>query len=519
MDRKIRRWLVLWLITVLAMAAVATAETTKPVPATTAPLFTEVTLKKGSITQNVIATGSLRFDAAESLRLPEKVTLQTIEVKEGESVSKGQVLARYDEDALKVSLREARDALAAQEKGAAQLLAQQSSDQSIQTAVTGVVKQLNLEAGQMVQQTLEGRAAAVLSCNGLMQVSIEPSEPLILDQAVRVAVGTVTYTGSVARLKNDGSALITFSDARALIDETVQVTLNGNLIGEGKAQANLPYLLYTQSDGVVSSVSVSLNNKVNRNATIYRVSNAEPSREYLETLNDCEDLRQLVISYEEMLESPVFICEVDGIVAQVSAKEGAALQKGTELLKLYAGSALVLDVAVDELDILSVQPGHKGTASLDAIKNVQLPVSVEEISLLGNNNSGITTYTVTLSIQNDERLRSGMNGTATLKVGEALDSVLVPLAALMSDRSGSYVLLKNEGEVSETGAPGAKTYVKVGLSDASYAVVAEGLEEGDVVLVRNTALPSTQITQQMQPGLNNMMNPNRQGIPGGGRNP
>lgn len=519
MNRMKRNWLALTLITVLAMAAVTTAETTKPVPAATAPSFTEVALKKGSITQNVIAIGSLRFDGTESLKIPEKVTLQTIEVNEGESVSKGQILARYDEDALKASLREARNTLAAQEKTVAQLLAQQRSDQSIQTAVAGLVKQLNLETGQMVQQTLEGRAAAILSSNGLMQVSIEPSEPLTLDQVVRVAVGTVTYTGSVARLDNNGSALITFSDARALIDETVQVTLDGDLIGEGKAQVNMPYLLYTQSDGVVSSVSVSLNNKVNRNATIFRVSNAEPSREYMEALEDLDDLRHLVISYEEMLESPVFICEVDGIVAQVNAKEGAALQKGTELLSLYAGSALVLDVAVDELDILSVQPGHKGTASLDAIKNAQLPVSVEEISLLGNNNSGITTYTVTLSIQSDERLRSGMNGTATLKVGEALDSVLVPLAALMSDRNGSYVLMKKEGDVSATEAPGVKTYVKVGLSDASYAVVTEGLEEGDVVLVRNTALPSTQITQPMQPGLNNMMNPNRQGIPGGGRNP
>ena len=120
MDRKIRRWMVLWLITVLAMAAVATAETTKPVPAASAPSFTEVTLKKGSVTQNVIAIGSLRFDGTEGLKITEKVTLRTIEVNEGESVSKGQILARYDEDALKASLREARNTLATQEKTVAQ---------------------------------------------------------------------------------------------------------------------------------------------------------------------------------------------------------------------------------------------------------------------------------------------------------------------------------------------------------------------------------------------------------------
>lgn len=68
----------------------------------------------------MIAIGSLRFDGTEGLKITEKVTLRTIEVNEGESVSKGQILARYDEDALKASLREARNTLATQEKTVAQ---------------------------------------------------------------------------------------------------------------------------------------------------------------------------------------------------------------------------------------------------------------------------------------------------------------------------------------------------------------------------------------------------------------
>ncbi len=78
-----------------------------------------------------------------------------------------------------------------------------------------------------------------------------------------------------------------------------------------------------------------------------------------------------------------------------------------------------------------------------------------------------------------------MNGTVTLRVDEVSEAVLVPLAALMSDRGGNYVLLKGEGSQS----PGIKTYIDVGLSDANFAAVLEGLQENDVVLVRGEQMP------------------------------
>ncbi len=520
MNPNNKRKLALILSVLMMVMAASMAQATTASPTQAAPAYTEVTLMKGSITQNVIATGSLRFEGEMSLKLPETLTLEGIEVEAGEAVAKGQTLARYDLEAFKVSLEEARDALTAQNEAIVQLLAQQDSDQSIKTAVKGVVKQLNLNAGQMVQQTLKDQPAAILSANGKMQVMIKPSVPLSLGQDVRVKVSTQIQAGSVARLEDDGNALISFPDTRARIDEVVQVTLSGAVIGEGKAQVSLPYLLYTQIDGVVQSVSVKVNSSVTRNSTIYLVENAAPSEEYQKALTDREELRQNVLLLEELAANPVFVSQTDGVIAKVTAQEGVVMQKGAELLRLYADRVFVLDVAVDELDILSVKEGQWGVAALDAITGVQLPVQVKGISLLGNSSSGITSYTVTLSVQEDERLLSGMNGTATLTVGEVQDTVLVPLGALMSDRKGNYVLLKDESAATDSAqAQGIKTYVEVGLSDANYAAVLEGLSEGDVVLMQSSAALSTQETRQSQPGFGTMMNPDRQFSPGGGQRP
>lgn len=520
MNPNKRKALALVLSGLMTVMAVSMAQATTASPTQAAPAYTEVTLMKGSITQNVIATGSLRFEGEISLKLPEALTLEGIDVKAGEAVVKGQTLARYDVEALKASLEEARDALTVQDEAIVQLLAQQDSDQSIKTAVKGVVKQLNLNAGQMVQQTLKGQPSAILSANGLMQVMIKPTAPLVLGQDVRVKVGTQVQAGSVARLMDDGNALISFPDTRAMIDEVVQVMLSGAAIGEGKSQVSLPYLLYTQIDGVVESVSVKVNSSVTRNSVIYLVQNAAPSEEYQKALTDREELRQNVLLLEGLAANPVFVSPKDGVIAEVTAQEGAAMQKGAELLRLYADRVFVLDVAVDELDILSVKAGQWGMAALDAITDAQLPVQVKGISLLGNSSGGITSYTVTLSIQEDERLLSGMNGTATLTVGEVQDTVLVPLGALMSDRNGNYVLLKDESAAAgSAGAQGTKTYVEVGLSDADYAAVLEGLSEGDIVLMQSSAALSTQETRLAQPGFGTMMNPDRQFNPGGGQRP
>ena len=519
MNRKMKRLSALALAGVLAgMGGLSAGAASTALPTETAAAYSEVTLAKGSITQNVIATGSLRFKEEISLKLPEALTLDSIDVEAGDAVVLGQVLARFDTDVLADSLKAAKDALTAQDTLIVELLGAQDSEQSIKTGIAGIVKGLNLEKGQMVQQTLLGRPAAILSTDGMMQVSFVPAQELALGQAVKVKVGTLAQNGSVARLNKDGSALVTFPDTRARIDQTVTVERNGALLGEGKAQVSLPYLLYTAVDGVVADVEVSLNSDVRRSATLYTVENAAPSEEYLLALADREEMVKTVSSLEKLLQNPVFTCETEGIVASVTAGEGTALQKNAEVLSLYAGSAFALDVAVDELDILSVKEGQEGLAELDAITAAQLPVTVDKISPLGTSASGITTYTVSLSILEDSRLRSGMNGTATLTVGEAADSVLVPLAALMSDRRGNYVLLKGEGETGSEASEGVKTYVEVGLSDTDYAAVSSGLSEGDIVLVRTSALTGTTQTSLIQPGFN-MMNPDRQFNPGEGRRP
>jgi HlyD family secretion protein len=226
-------------------------------------------------------------------------------------------------------------------------------------------------------------------------------------------------------------------------------------------------------------------------------------------------MAQQLLDLQALLKDPVYRSPMNGIVSEVSAQTGQALNEGDCLLKLYPDQAFVMDVAVDELDILSVQEGQEGTVTLDALPDVQLPVRVERISRLGSTTSGITNYTVTLSVHEDSRLLSGMNGTMTLTVGEEAGAVLVPLAALMNDRQGNYVLLKDNTLAADADQTGIKTYVQLGLSDANYAAVTSGLQAGDIILVRANAMQTDSNQRPRMPG----GGPGGNFQPGGGQRP
>ena len=175
------------------------------------------------------------------------------------------------------------------------------------------------------------------------------------------------------------------------------------------------------------------------------------------------------------------------------------------------GDEKELVVSVDELDITSVEVGQNVELAMDAITDHTYAGTVSKISQIGTATSGVTVYDVTLTIEGDDQLKLGMNGTATILVEERENALLVPIAALNTSRGESYVWLQSASVAD--GEPGVRTPVETGLSDENYAEVLSGLSEGDVVLITREA--STSTTDSRENGMGGMMMDMGGGMPGG----
>ncbi len=513
----------------LALAAVATLAfaavrfipsgraTSAAVNAAATLNYTRVPLSSGSLSQTVTSTGSLSYEKTQTLKAAQAVTVAVIPVSAGDRVKAGDTLLSYDVSLLRDILDQAKADLILQDAEIASLAGAQSDEAIIPAQAAGVVKALYLQAGHMVQEQLQGGPAALLSLDGLMQVEISPSQPLTLGQSVRVTLGTTVYTGSVCRL-DAGKALVTFPDTRAAIGDSVQVKLGNVIVGAGEAQIHLPFLVYTALDGVVDSVDASLNDSLRARGSLYSLTGVTLSADYLAALEKREDLRKQIKALEALIASPRLTSPIDGIVKEIAVQEGQAAAEGVALLTLYADGDMVMKIDVDELDILKVAIDQAGSVLMDAQPSSPYRVKVSHIASIGTSSGGITGYEVTLKLEDNAALMMGMNGTATLTVGESGKAVLVPLSALYSDRNGSYVWLWQEGFASSDETPGIKTYIQTGLSNERYTAVAQGLSEGQSVMVKNSAAGTS--TQTNRFGMGSMpQGPSGVGRPEGGFNP
>lgn len=144
---------------------------------------------------------------------------------------------------------------------------------------------------------------------------------------------------------------------------------------------------------------------------------------------------------------------------------------------IASGEKMSLSVSVDELDILSVAKGMQAILVFDAIEGEEFLGSISHVSGSSSNSSGLAKYTVEITIDADERMRSGMNATASIIVENKENILLIPVNAVqeLGGRVFVYTSLDADGNLS------GDTPIETGVSDGEYVEILSGLSEGDTV--------------------------------------
>ena len=154
------------------------------------------------------------------------------------------------------------------------------------------------------------------------------------------------------------------------------------------------------------------------------------------------------------------------------------------------------------LDSYGVQPGQTATVTFDAFEDEEYEGVVEKISGVGTNSGGVTTYTVTISMDGNQHLKDAMSATAKI-VMDAKDNVLlVPVDAVETTDGTDYVQVL-------TGSGTERREVELGLMNNEYAEVLDGLTQGEQVLVAGKESEGTMsfiMQQRMNGGMMGMQN-------------
>ena len=170
-----------------------------------------------------------------------------------------------------------------------------------------------------------------------------------------------------------------------------------------------------------------------------------------------------------------------GLSDSISAASAYAL---VPAFSISEEETMEITIAVNEMDILSVNKGQSAEITLDALPGKSFEGLVTNISSTGTNTGGATKYDVTVEVPKDPDMRSDMSCTVSILVSEADDVNVIPSAALITEQSKNYVYT----ELSPEGTLIGRTEITTGISDGEYVEVKDGLSEDQTVYYRQKSV-------------------------------
>lgn len=181
----------------------------------------------------------------------------------------------------------------------------------------------------------------------------------------------------------------------------------------------------------------------------------------------------------------------DGTITKVSVFSGSATSAGAEAFTIVNYRDLSATIQVDEMDILKVRQGMKATLALDALPDQTFSGHVSTIANEGSAKNGVSTFGVTIHLDDPGEIKAGMSAQASILVQHKQNILVLPIESVIQ-QGNRYVVNKLN---STAGAPPASSSsteelpVTVGIHDQSQVEIIKGLKEGELV-----SLPSSDMS-------------------------
>ncbi|MCU0233584.1 MAG: efflux RND transporter periplasmic adaptor subunit [Thermoanaerobaculales bacterium] len=164
----------------------------------------------------------------------------------------------------------------------------------------------------------------------------------------------------------------------------------------------------------------------------------------------------------------------DALVVTRNIRQAQFVTPGTTLFRVSDFTPLLCRVEIPEKDLPRVRVGQPAHLVVEAFPGERFPASVARLRPTVDPATG--TFTATLEVEGQGRLRPGMFASVYLETETRRDAVVIPRDALVLDSLGDTVYVAADGLA-------ARREVRLGLRDSDSVEVVEGLAEGDLLIV------------------------------------
>ena len=480
-KKKTRVWL--WvLIAVVVTVAIGLILLSNAIKRAAEPVYASHTVESGTVQRTITGSGRLASADDSTLKLPGGALVASVPVKAGDNVKAGDVLAIMDID----SLRDLSAQASTQVSSLDREIDTRSKLTQIKAPVRGRIKYLPAKVGDDVLSVIrENGVLALISSDEKMQLSLETTTALTLHSDVTVRWDGGEATGMVYE-KTLSGYLITLKDNGVPYLATAQVYDGETLLGEGALMIHAPVSVLA-TGGEITDIDAKENDIVYANHKLFSIENAPAGASYNASFAERTEKAALYAQLLSYLQDPRVLAPADGIVSDVMVSSNTDVPASedtsglTDAFTLLTGGAVKLSVDVDELDVDAVALGQSASVTLDAYPGETFEATVTHISRIGSTEGSITTYPVEVTLNYDERLLEGMNGSAVILTATVENVPILPVEYVNEDSAGEYVNVKTAtGELQ-------RRDIVTGLSDGVNAQITSGLVAGDQIWYLDTS--------------------------------
>ncbi|MBR3943200.1 MAG: efflux RND transporter periplasmic adaptor subunit [Clostridia bacterium] len=473
---------------------------------------TRANVTRGSI--NVTLTGSGTIEANEQREITSLVKgdITADFFEENDIVKKDQPLYQIDVSDMETSIQRAQDNVSKAQRTYNKNM-EDLGKLTVKSPVSGVISDVQVSKGDSVGN---GTPLLTIQDNSKMILTIEFNESdrsklyVGANAQVNLESSSTTYSGIVERVAS--GSIINSRNVSVIVVEiavygsnnltpgtTATAIVNGVACNSaGTFTYNEVKIVKSEIQGDVKSINYKKGDLVQKGHVLVNLESETLDDAIFNSRMALQDAQLSLKNLEDTKGDYTIKSPIDGTVIYKNSKAGDKLDNttaSTSMAIIADMSVIKFTLAVDELDITKVQLNQRATITADALSGKRFDGYVSEISSVGTTTNGVTTYPVTIVIDNPEGLIPGMNVEANIITQSAENVLLIPATAL---NRGNTVWVKEtsasakNGKIVEAGKnlknPELyKGYVQVqvepGLSTSAMTEIKSGLSEGDEILI------------------------------------
>lgn len=487
------------------------------------------TLSRGELAATVSGAGNIAAPEQSNLSFGVSgVPVIKVNVKIGDAVKKGAVLAEADATELSSQLQTAQTNLAsAQAKlddlkaGATteELAIADSQVKGAQASYDAVISKLDQLKAPPDATSLQAARASFASAQAAYQTALAKSK--MTDEQITVQRATLEKARIALQAAQAAYNAIAWQDNAP--NSSAAQSLQSATIDYESAQANYNLSQTEMNDGALRSAEANLANAKKslddlvKGATTDELASAQAtvesaSQTLMQAKQNLTDLKagatqtdllaaqasvdSAQASLEQAkraLDDAKIIAPFDGVVADLKTFVGQTASAGTTAITLVNPNDLQILVSLSEVDISDVKPGQDVQLSFDALNGQTFPGKVAAVSPLGTTSQGVVNYNVTVTLTNpDPAILPGMTAQANIVTAQVNDALLAPNRAIRSQGNRRLLTLLYEGRE-------IPVVIQIGLQNEAFtqilsAAMSDGqavnLQEGDTVLLNTTTTNS-----------------------------